>query len=242
MSMQRPGQPVSAHQSLRTAVVLALLGLPLFSPASRTDPDWWEVVLTLKADGEYRLEGGPTVCSGRYAFAIRWTGGMEKDEDDFLLYRLNCELFSWEAGETTSSPEAQSVLSTRDFKEKPAFQMKYILRQGRELRLDFVVQGISVPQAGAEDAFPLLFPASEENHQRGPQGSYNAGVTKGVNRVALEEAEIYAGPVAKNFAWRWRQEQWQLKERGNVLTFQSHEARVEVRIIPRFSAPQHADT
>jgi hypothetical protein len=218
-----------------------MLGLPLFTPGFRAIPDWWEIALTLKVDGQYRLEGSSVNCSGSYAFTICWRGGMERDQDDYLLYRFHCELISWEAGETTSSPETQTVLSTGDFKEKPDLRMNYILRQGRELRWDFVVEGISAPQARSEDAFPLFLPASEENGRRGPQGSYNAGVVRGGNRVAVEEAEIYAGTVAKKFAWSWKREQWNSQEREAMFTSQSHNARVELRIVPRSSAPEKPD-
>jgi hypothetical protein len=219
------------------AAVLAYLGLALVSAPAQTVPDWWEVELTVKADGQYRLEAGAAGASGRFAFAIRWTGGLERDDSDYLLYAFDSKLQSWEAGEAAVSPEAQRVLGTGDFQKKPELRLKYILRDGPELCLNFITEGFDVPLSDFEEVFALLLPSSEENDQRGPQGPYNPGVTSGSNRVALREAEIYAGPVTRSYRWSWRRRQWLPRDRGTITTSQSHEARVELRITPRFHPP-----
>jgi hypothetical protein len=219
-------------------IVLLCLCLASVPTPSQPVPGWWEIQLSVKADGQYRLESGAAAASGTYAQAIRWTGGLERDDNDYLLYAFTNQLLTWEAGETVTSPETQSVTSTRDFKNRPEFLMKYILREGQELRLNFAVQGFDVPITDPENAFALLFPSSEENDQRGPQGAYNPGVTRGSNRVAVREAEIYAGPVTRAYRWSWRRQQWLPRDRSTVSTSQSHEAVVELRITPRYSLPK----
>jgi hypothetical protein len=207
-------------------------------PGPRQIPQWWEVSLSLKTDGDYRLdEGGPTY-NGHYFFALRWTGWLEKDDQDYLLYRLDCRLSDWEAQETSSSAESRGVLTTGDFEERPAFNLKYIIKEGDDLQLDFIVNGMAVPQAHPEDAFPLLLPSSEQNGQRASQVDYNACVIKGSNRVELPESAIYAGPVNKRYTWTWRHQQWLPKERRTVFTSQSHKVEVNVSIIPHFARPK----
>jgi hypothetical protein len=226
------------------AQALALLGLFLAagSAPSQPVPGWWEIELTVKADGQYRLESGAAGASGTYSLALRWTGGLEKDDHDYLLYAFKNELLAWEAGETATGPETQAVYTTRDFKNRPEFLMKYILREGDELRLNFAVSGFEVPITETENTFALLLPSSEENDQRGPQGAYNPGVTRGSNRVAVREDEIYRGPVTRRYRWSWRGRQWLPRDRSTSSTSQWHDAVVELRITPRFAPPQPRDS
>lgn len=214
----------------------------VFSGPSRSSspaPLWWEIVLELKTKGEYRLErpaGGG--FSGNYTYSVRWIGCMEVDEQDYLLYPLDSELRQWEAQETAASPETPAFLTTDDFSAKPSFTLKYILRRGRDLYLDFVADGMVFPQNDPEGGVPLLFPSSEENNQQGDELAYNAWVTGGSNRVSLQEAEIYSGPFQKSYAWSWKHQGWQLKQQETVFTVQSHRVEVLLRIIPHFAPPK----
>lgn len=224
---------------------LVLLFLQVHAPSTSPPdpgqtPRWWEVSLNLKTDGDYKLDEGGPAFVGHYSFAIRWTGWLEKDDHDYLLYRLDCRLCDWEAQETSSLTESTGVLTTNDFRERPAFVLKYIIREGDDLHLDFIVDRMAVPQARPEDAFPLLLPSSETNGQQESQVDYNACVIKGSNRVEVPESAIYAGPVAKTYTWAWKHQQWLPKERRTVFTSQSHKVEVSLSIIPRFSRPKSA--
>lgn len=226
-----------------TLAALMILAAPFLtallpSAGGREAPLWWEIVLNLKSDGEYRLEGGDSSCGGRFHFYLTWTGWMEKDDGDYLLYRFNCDLSDWRAEETTTSSGVTSVLRTPDFPEKPSLDLKYILRRGGELHLNFIVNAIAVPQSASRDRWPLLFPSSEENDQRGDRVAYNACVAKGSNRVALEEKEIYAGPAERKFAWDWKHQEWLLEQQHNVFNSQTHRVEVSLSIIPRFAPPK----
>jgi hypothetical protein len=202
-----------------------------FEPA----PLWWEIRLDLKTRGEYKLEEKNSRYSGDYTFAIRWTGCMERDDNDYLLYHFEQRLCLWEAQEAASPPQTRGVLTASDFKEKPSLNLKYILRRDDDLLLNFLVDGIVVPQSNPEGGFPLLFPSSQENGQHDLQVDYNTCVVSGSNSVSLREAEIYAGPVSKNFAWTWKHEQRQVKKQRAVFTSQSHRAEVWLSIIPHYS-------
>jgi hypothetical protein len=215
---------------------MVLPSAPLVGPAP--SPQWWDICINLKTDGDYRWEeAGPAVV-GHYSFAIRWTGWLEKDDHDYLLYRLDSRLSDWEVQESSSPAEFPKVLSTKDFRERPVFILKYIIREGEDLRLDFITEPMAVPQSRPEDAFPLLLPSSAQNGQREWEVDYNTCVIKGSNRVELPESEIYAGPVEKTFTWAWKHQKWLPLERRTVFASQSHKAVVTVSIIPRFSRPK----
>jgi len=214
-------------------------GLPSASPAgSRLSPRWWDVNLSLKTQGDYRWdEGGPAVV-GHYSFAVRWTGWLEEDDHDFLLYRLDSRLNDWEAQETSSLTESPAVLTTKDFRERPVFILKYIIREEEDLRLDFLIEPLAVPQGRAEDAFPLLLPSSEQNGQHEMEIDYNACVIKGSNRIELPESAIYAGPVEKTFTWVWKHQKWLPLDRRTVFASQSHKVLITLSVVPRDSRPK----
>ncbi len=229
--------PVLTLAALLIPVIPFLIAL-LLSAGGQEAPLWWEIVLALKSEGEYRLDGGESSSRGRFHFKLSWAGWMEKDDEDYLLYRFKSDLSDWRAEETATSSGATSVLLTPDFLEKPSLDLKYILRRGGELHLNFLVKWIDVPQSGMEDSRPLLFPSSEENNQHGNQVAYNACIAKGSNRVALEEKEIYAGPAARKFAWEWKHQQWLLEQQHNVFNSQTHRVEVTLSIIPHRDPPE----
>jgi hypothetical protein len=224
---------------------LALIFLParapfLSPPDHSQTPQRWEVSINLKTDGDYKLDEGGPAFSGRYSFAICWTGWLEKEDQDYLLYRLESRLLEWKAEETASLTENSGFLTAEDFRERPTFSLKYIIRDGEDLCLDFIVNSMAVPQALPEAAFPLLLPSSRQNGQWESQINYNAHVIKGSNRVELPESAIYAGPVARTFTWEWKHQEWLPQERRTVLTSQSHNVKVELSITPHFSPPKRA--
>ena len=207
-------------------------------PAPSQTPQRWEVSINLKTDGDYKVDEGGPVFAGRYSFAICWTGWLEKEDQDYLLYRLDCRLLKWEAQETASLTDNTGFLTAEDFRERPAFALKYIIRNGDDLCLDFIVDQMAVPQARQEDAFPLLLPSSQQNGQRESQVDYNAHITQGSNRVELPESAIYAGAVARTYTWAWKHQQWLPQERRTVFTSQSHKVEVCLSITPHFSPPK----
>jgi hypothetical protein len=218
---------------------LLVFSLVLIQPAGshvtgpvQDPPLWWEIVLDLRTQGEYRLEESGRRFLGNYTFAIRWLGCMERDDDDYVLYPLDCELRTWDAQETASASNTLAFFTTSDFRDRPSFIFNYIFRQGHELHLDFNVSGIVIPQPESADSALLLFPASAENNQHDNEMSYNNFVTKGSNRIALEETEIYAGRLERTYSWTWKNERWTLKQQQTIFTSHSHEVEVKLTIIP----------
>ncbi len=236
----RAGQKGSSFWGCQVLSILACFFLQARppSPHPADPPDWWEVRLHLQVEGEYRLDDGGPAAVGHLAFAVQWSGWLEKDDQDYLLYRLDCRLCDWEAGETFFLPEATKVLTTNDFPDRPGFNLKYFIRVGDSLRVDFLVDGLTVPLAHSDGAFTLLLPSSEQNGQKCAEINYNDGVIKGSNRVEVPEAEIYSGPVDRTFAWTWKNQQWLLKQQRTVFTSQSHRVKMTVCIHPHKGRPR----
>lgn len=237
------GQKGSSFWGCQILSIVALFLLqsrpPSPHPASPADrPDWWEVRVYLQAEGDYKLDAGGPSAVGHLAFAVLWTGWLEKDDQDYLLYRLDCRLCDWEARETFFLPEATKVLTTNDFPDKPGFNLKYFIRVGDTLRLDFLIDGLAVPLAHGKEVFTLLLPSSQQNNQKSADIDYNDGIIKGSNRVEVPEEEIYSGPVDKAYAWAWENQQWLLRQQRAVFTSQSHKVQVSLKITPHKARPR----
>ena len=155
-------------------LVLLSIGLTLFSESSFPSSQrytqtkkkavcWWEVSLQLSSKGKYMCKQNRTSYAGEYAYALRWTGCMEQDQEDFILYHEDFNLLRWEPLEKKESSTGTKTLSAKGFIGKPCFELNYILAKGKKLFFDFMVKGIKVPQHCSKEKLYLHFPASKEN-------------------------------------------------------------------------------
>lgn len=203
-------------------------------PSYQPPPYFWEIKLVLSSSGEYKLEDGEKSNIGHYSFVLLWTGCMEQDMDDYLIYHENSELLEWEAQEKVHSAEASHILSGNDFSGKPCFDFHYILRRDKDLHFDFQVDGFYVPQDKSDRRFYLILPSSQENKNNSSQLDYNAFLLQGSNSVSVEEEEIYHQTIEKTYCWKWKHHQKQSGEERTVFFFHSHDAKVVLTIIPHY--------
>jgi hypothetical protein len=223
---------------------LLLLLLPLapllssgFHPLDKTlnrTPLWWEIEMLVTTSGEYRQEEKQIACSGRYSFSILWKGSMERDDSDYLLYCLSSDLLDWEAQEKAISPGRATILTVKDFEEKPCLNLNYILKKEENLHINFEVQGFMVPRSASLDKFYLPLPVSKESSQENSPIDYDTYIVKGSNQVMIGEKDIYLGRAEKKFSWTWKHQQWLLKSNLPVFDSSSHEVKVKVTITPHF--------
>ena len=221
------------------ACVLVLL-LPLFvghqpppppavNPAN-PEPLWWEIRLELRAEGEYRTQEGETGYSGEYRLDILWTGTIERDADDYRLFHAHSKVLHWEAKERAISPQSTKTLTTREFAICPEFKMLYILKKEARLHLAFFVAGFPAPRNDSTDKYFIALPASEENDQNSSESDYGSFITRGSNRICLEERDIFKPDLEKKFNWSWKHEQWLQRQKRTVLFANQHWAEVKISI------------
>jgi hypothetical protein len=213
-----------------TGLVLSSPGL-LCAQEQKKSP-WWEIKMTITVKGEYRQDAREANHSGTYAFAVAWTGSIEKDPDDYLLYHNDYELMNWEAHERAAYPQEIKALTTQDFLDKPALKVNYILRKDDVLVFDFFIEGFDVPLSSAPEHFRLPLPASAENTNSSSGGSYNPHVQTGSNNVFLEEKQLSKGPLEKTFAWTWKNQAWVQQMDNSIFQSSSHAVQVKVSVTP----------
>lgn len=197
-------------------------------------PTWWKIKLVLDSKGNYNIRERSHSYPGNYSFTIVWTGFMEKDNGDFILYHEDSKLLHWEAQESSSNPDAMNTLFTVDFSDEPFLNMNYVLKREGNLYFDFSVKGFAIPQNESKHKYYLNLPVSEENSERFSEIDYDTYVFKGSNRIFLGEQKIYIKSVKKDFSWKWKHQGWQIGTERLVHFSHIHEVKVEIFVIPRF--------
>jgi hypothetical protein len=223
--------PVALNPRASTAEV-APRGKPGARPPS-SEPEWWDIALTIEVKGEYRMEVRDTRALGTFAFAFAWSGTMQKDDEDFLLVHRACELTRWNIEEKTSFAEAITTLMTADIMDKPELKVNYILKKADGLHLNFEIAGFDVPKLASAESFYLRLPVSEENAGPPAGPDYNLFVKSGSNKIIIDEKPIEQGCLTKKFAWSWRYQNWIQKLDSTVFQSSGHEAAMTLSITPR---------
>jgi len=215
--------------------VILFLFLSLSPPSfgKPTDaPLSWKVAMTVEVRGEYKMESREATVTGTYAFTFRWSGTMERDDEDYLLVHNKCDLAKWEVEEKAEARGSISVLTADDYPAKPELRVNYILKMEDGLHVDFAVEGFEVPQNPSSDIFDLCLPASEENAAHIGGINYNLFVKTGSNKVIMDEGQILSGPAEKAFAWTWKYQTWVQKQELMIFESSSHETKVKMKIMP----------
>jgi len=204
------------------------------NPSSLGPPRWWEVELRLTVKGQYSVREADAAYAGEFLYEAAWSGSMEKDDSDYLLYHSGSETLRWEAREKVSSGGGQKVLTEKDFDDRPVLRMNYVLNENGILRFNFIVDGFPVPRSGAGEKFDLILPASKEEEGSLSPSGYDASIARGSNEIVFEEKTIRTGPAERSFRWEWKRYQPSSGQEIAVVLFNSHKAEVKITITPRY--------
>jgi len=206
----------------------------LSSPKDTKETDqrvcWWEIKILLTSKGKYKYTECQTSFAGNYAYTIRWTGCIEKDQHDFLLYHENSDLLFWEPMEKIFTSDAKPR-ATKKFSGKPSFELHYILKRGKKLHFDFLVKGFDIPQNCSAKKAYLHLPASKGNSDNPTQLDYDLYISKGSNDVAISSEILDMGCVKKDFRWTWQRKKRFGSGQDAPYLFHVHDVDVEVSVI-----------
>jgi len=192
-------------------------------------PQWWEIRLALTVRGDYTVRELETTFAGEFEFRALWEGTMERDGVDFLLYHTKTEAPHWEIREKAARPNATRILTEKETAEKPRLRVNYIMRQDRELRFDFEVEGIRIPLDSSAEKFDLVLPRSKESSGEG--AGYCDSISKGSNLIAIGDDALARDRLERSFSWEWKRQGWTAQEKGAVFVAGSHKAGVTVTLI-----------
>jgi len=224
----------TGRPSASLAGALLVLGLLAVPPLSRpaSGPAWWEVRLTIKVKGEYAISvmGRGTPASGEYTCLALWEGRLEPDGDDFLLVHLKSEILDWGLKEK-SGPAGGATLLEAPGTPRPALRLNYVLRDGRDVKFDFDLEGIPVPFHASPFKVPLELPRSAGRSADIPGQGYDDFIRLGSNRIVLPAAELGRQTAERTFSWEWRRGKWMIKDSRAVLVAQSHSVEAVIALV-----------
>jgi hypothetical protein len=218
------------RQALVFFAMLCSMSLGFFSSSKILHPEeyWWEIIIQLKSKGTYSLDVDKSSYLGKYAYSIQWSGCMEQDGQDFILYYENSELIEWKPQEKKRESGASEVKITKEFSEKPSFVFNYILTKKENIHFDFLIHGFRVPQLGYNSRHYLHLPASKENSQCPTDIVYDLHIYKGSNQIYFSKDDLLDESSKKDFHWSWKRHS--TTGRGGDSSYLSHSYDVDVEI------------
>ncbi len=223
----------------RIITAFALAALVLLPVAARCrdasgagGPAWWDVRIRLETRGRYALIRDAKSVSGEYAYEVLWSGSMEGDDADYLLYHAALETLRWEMKERSGTDGAGGLLSEKDFPVRPVFRMNYVLGVRGRLHFFFCVEGFAVPRNDAPERFDLILPCSQKESSASASAGYDEAVSEGSNDVSLDEKELRKGPAKRVFRWKWKRYQPSSAPPPAGPLLNSHEATVTLTVTP----------
>jgi len=164
---------------------------------------WWEILIELTSKGSYTLEETGVSYAGSYDYTIQWSGCMEQDGEDFILYYEDSELVRWTPLEKMTR-NGREIKTKKNFSEKPGFAFNYILKKEENILFDFLVRGFHVPQHSRSRRYYLHLPASKENSYHPTDIAYNLHIYKGSNQVYFSKDALLDKLTKKDFHWSWK--------------------------------------
>jgi hypothetical protein len=232
MRFSRPSLP----RTVASLGLAALVFLPPPVPSRDTPgwerPAWWDVRIRLETRGRYAVTQDMTDFSGEYAYEALWSGIMEGDGPDYILYHASPETLRWEMKERPGRDGAGGILSEKDFPVHPVFRMNYVLGEAGRLRFFFTVEGFPVPRNDSPEKFALILPCSRKESPASSAAGYDAAVSGGSNDISLDERELRNGPIESVFRWEWKRYTPSSAPPPAGPLFNTHEARVTLTITP----------
>lgn len=224
-----------ARKSILLLWVLCLMCTGFIGSSSTLFPKecWWEILIQLTSKGVYTLEEAKTTYTGRYGYSIQWSGCMEQDGEDFILYHENSELLRWEPQEKKKQSGIPEIKRTKKFSEKPSFAFNYILTKDENIHFDFLIQGFRVPQQGQNPRYYLHLPASKENSYHPTDIAYNLHIYKGSNQVYFSKDDLLNESSKKDFHWSWKRHSSTGTGEESAFLTHSYDVDVEISILKR---------
>jgi hypothetical protein len=192
---------------------------------------WWEVKILLESKGKYKYKESKTAFAGKYAYTILWTGCIERDQQDFILYHEDSDLIQWDSQEKKKPADSEEFQAIKKLSGEPSFELHYILRSGKNLHFDFLVKGFDIPQHCSKKKTYLHLPASKGNTDNPTDLDYDLYISKGSNNVEISRDVLDQSCVKKNFQWTWQREKRFGSRKGAPYLFHHHDVDVKVSVI-----------
>jgi len=223
----------SLPRTIAAVPAAVFAALFLFASPEKAGRRAWDLDLSLRTEGRYKVIVRGVTYSGDFGFTLSWSGTMEEDDDDFRLVQRDIRLLDWRAHETSAAHDAETLKMTGDYPDLPAFHHVFVLADSGFFHLDFALSGLSVPVHESGDKTRLALPRTAGSVFPDPPVHYDAHIRKGSNAVRLPLALISGPTVERTFDWSFEHRQWSLTQDQPLFLSNAHRVKVALRIGPR---------
>lgn len=214
------------NNRLRKSAVAAVVGITALSflsgPTAGEQGQLWQLALKLQVRSDFRATLTQET-SGGYVLEINWSGFLEEDGLDFIIYHLGSAPARWEF----VAPAGQGPVP---FVPAPAFRLDYV--EGKEEEINFYYsfnpEVISFSENSSSSRVGLVLPALPWPRSSEKIPWLERKLISGVRNLSLLRNQLSQTEVRKEFSW---EEETRLRQAGSVPISQRSRVRITLELI-----------
>ncbi len=180
-------------------VIAAITFLPVLSflPGSPTpEPgQFWQMTLKLQIRADF-WDGQTAEKTGHYLLDADWSGFLEEDGPDFIIYHLGSQVVRWEV----KAPDGQSIAA---LVPTPALKLDYV--EGEEEEINFYYSFnpdlINYQDSPAGHRIKLVLPARPWSRSGEKIPWFRRKVISGELNLKLQRSQLALKEIRKEFNW-----------------------------------------
>gem|GEM_PF-931348 len=179
--------------------IVAVMSLALFSfPEVQTAGEqgqFWQVTLRLQVQGDFRT-GQAAGKGGVYLLEAGWSGFLEEDGPDFIIYHLGSQLRRWEVRTADGQPWPDPIPS-------PGLKLDYV--EGKEEEINFYYsfdpEVIDCPADPAGHRIKLVLPDVPWSRVLEKMPWFKRKIISGQRTIELQRSQLTGREIRKEFNW-----------------------------------------
>lgn len=206
--------------------IVAVIFLALFSfPGVQTAGEqgrFWQLTIRLQVQGDFRT--GPAAGKGGvYLLEAGWSGFLEEDGPDFIIYHLGSEAFRWEVRTADGQPLPGPIPS-------PGLKLDYV--EGKEEEINFYYsfdpEVIDCPGDLAGHRIKLVLPDVPWSRVLEKMPWFKRKTISGQRTIALQRSQLKGREIKKEFNWI---EETTLQDPGQLTIVQRSRVKISLELI-----------
>lgn len=177
------------------AVILLILFLFPVGLQAREQSQFWQLTIRLQVQGDFRTGPAPEK-DGLFVLEAGWSGFLEEDGPDFIIYHLGSEAFRWEV--RTSDGQPLPVLIPA-----PELKLDYVEGQEEEINFyySFKQEIINWREDPAGPGLKLVLPALPWSRVLEKMPWFKRKIISGQRVIALPRSQLAGKEIKKEFNW-----------------------------------------
>ncbi|MCX8160952.1 MAG: hypothetical protein N3G18_08485 [Candidatus Saccharicenans sp.] len=208
--------------SLVAPALVFLVALPFQTgQLAREENQFWQITLRLQVRSDFR-GGSAAQTVGEYLLEADWSGFLEEDGPDFIIYHLGAEVVRWELRLDPDKNRGQPVPS-------PQLKLDYVEGKREDLNFyySFWPEVLSCPGISPGSQVGLVLPAIPWSRSAEKIPGFSRKVISGDRNLRLSRNRLTRNEVRQEFCW---EEETSCQDPGSRLASQRSRVKVVVEL------------